>query len=154
MSHIDLERKREYNKLYRILNRDMINEKKRLRRKRNKSPVEVEIESILECDVYECDTVLIEKVKQVGKIYDNKKLSYKALKCSSTGWINASVFLPLEFDLCTLKTQKSKCTGWHTGGIWVGLKLKKNDKVIAWKQDNNTCNKKTHKKTHKKTDNS
>ena len=81
------------------------------------------------------------------KIYDNKKLSYKALKCSSTGWINASVFLPLEFDLCTLKTQKSKCTGWHTGGIWVGLKLKKNDKVIAWKPDNNTCNKKTHKKT-------
>ena len=151
MSHVDPDRKREYNRLYRILNRDMINEKKRLRRKRNKGSVEVEVEVEAEVEVedviYECDPVLSGKVKQVGKIYDGKKLSYKALKYSPAGWINASVFLPLEFDLCTLKTQKGKCPGWHTGGVWVGLKLKKNDKVIAWKPDNNTCNKKTHKKT-------
>ena len=146
MSHVDPDRKREYNRLYRILNRDMINEKKRLKRKRNKAPVEVEVKIILEDDVYECYTVLTEKVKQVGRTYDDKKLSYKALKYSPTGWVNASRFLPLEFDLCTIKTQKSKSPGWHTGGVWVGLKLKKNDKVIAWKLENTTCNKKTYKK--------
>ena len=125
----------------------MINEKKRLRREKNKAPVEVEVHVDVVDFIYECDTVLSGKVKQVGRIYDGKKLSYKALKYSPAGWINASRFLPLEFDLCTLKTQKRKSPGWHTGGVWFGLKLKKNDKVIAWKLENTTCNKKTYKKT-------
>jgi hypothetical protein len=50
------------------------------------------------------------------------------------GWVNPTLWLPLAFDLCWLKTEKRVCTGWWTGKEWEGLRLKKDESILYWKR--------------------
>lgn len=52
------------------------------------------------------------------------------------GWIDPSLWLPLPFDMCWLKTDIKTKTGWWTGKIWEGLRLKPVEKVLYWKKCN------------------
>lgn len=50
------------------------------------------------------------------------------------GWIDPAWWLPLPFDLCWLKTDIKTKTGWWTGKVWEGLRLKEKEKVFYWKR--------------------
>ena len=53
------------------------------------------------------ETVKFE-IQQVGKKYNNKKVTYRSVLYNKYGWADSAEFLPLEYDMCTLKTQRGK----------------------------------------------
>lgn len=60
--------------------------------------------------------------------------TYRNIKYDNEGWADGSIYLPDQFDLCILKTEKEKVIkGWHTGQIWDGLNVKILDKIKFWK---------------------
>jgi len=71
--------------------------------------------------------------KQVGVNFR----SYKNVKTDIDGWADVNLFLPLNFDLCYVKTDKRRgtTTAWYTGTIWDSAMLNDDEKVIFWKQN-------------------
>lgn len=67
---------------------------------------------------------------------DGKNLSYKSVPKDFDGWVDASKFLPVNFDILFLKLKnKSKIYhGWFTGKDWDGLRLDSNDEILFWKR--------------------
>jgi len=76
----------------------------------------------------------------VGKIkVKNQKhgvyWSYRDVKYDECGWACVDDFLPMEFELCYLKTDDNKSLmGWYTGAIWDGMKVKETDVIKYWKR--------------------
>lgn len=68
------------------------------------------------------------------KTVDMVQLKYTDLPGRFPDWQNPSSFRPLPFDLVQLKTIKGIKSGWWTGNKWMGLRLRKGDKVISWKK--------------------
>lgn len=62
-----------------------------------------------------------------------KDIGYKSIKFDADKWADASEYLPMEFDLCYLKTNERTFSGWHTGFCWDGLKIKPRENVLFWK---------------------
>ncbi len=63
---------------------------------------------------------------------------YFRLPKDKEGWVNASEYLPKDFDLCWIKTDEKKIkTGWLAGSSWDGLAVTENDKVVSWKNKKN-----------------
>lgn len=84
-------------------------------------------------------------VLKVGRdnIFDEKKnklrpFFYKDVDLEKDGWVDAKKFLPLDFDLVSLKVKgKDKVlTGWSTGNSFDGLRLDQNAEVVFWKRIN------------------
>lgn len=76
-----------------------------------------------------------EKVKTVGKYYDNneKPFNYSNVSFDNNKWADASKFLPREFDLCYCKTNDRILSGWHTGISWDGHRIRSTDEILFWK---------------------
>lgn len=71
----------------------------------------------------------------MSKTVDMVILKYTDLPIHYKNWQNPDAYLPMPYDLVDLllESQKTK-TGWWTGNYWMGLRLKKEDKVISWKK--------------------
>lgn len=63
-----------------------------------------------------------------------RKLNYSDIPNTwPSGWIPAIEYLPLDFDLVRLKTNKGRnIVGWSVGKKFDGLKLEEREKVISW----------------------
>lgn len=79
---------------------------------------------------------------QVGKtkikfVEDGKKksrpLTYSDCSPDIEGWIDASKFLPISFDLLKMRTDKKSYNGWYDGEDFVGGFMPKESTVIYWK---------------------
>lgn len=72
------------------------------------------------------------------KIFDNnkgkeRKLNYKDIPYDPEGWVDADKYLPADFDLMLLKTDKNTLKGWSTGIKWDGLRIAE-QKILYWKR--------------------
>lgn len=74
-------------------------------------------------------------VKKVGKLYENSKRAfcYIDIEANKKEWIDASKFLPSDFDLCHCRTKNKIVPGWYTGFCWDGLQIKPDDEILEWK---------------------
>ena len=77
---------------------------------------------------------------RVGKIKGRKGRNvihwqYGDVDYDLDGWASVNDFLPEEFDLCFLKTDKGKeLKGWYTGQKWDGLNVRDEHTIILWKR--------------------
>lgn len=72
------------------------------------------------------------------KIFDKnkcrmRKLIYKDIPYDPDGWVDSDKYLPANYDLVLLKTDKNTITGWSTGIKWDGLKIEE-QKILYWKR--------------------
>lgn len=61
---------------------------------------------------------------------------YSDIPTDEDQWVLDLTYRPIPFDLLYLKIRNKPKTigGWWNGKIWQGLRLKKDDDVIAWKR--------------------
>ena len=62
---------------------------------------------------------------------------YSEIPTDYTGWVDALLYLPLNFDLVYLKTfDRGTIVGWYSGTSWDGLHFDMDDeiKVMYWKR--------------------
>jgi hypothetical protein len=54
-----------------------------------------------------------------------------------TGWVSNLKCLPIPFDLMYMKVKQREkiISGWWNGQGWEGLRMKKGEKVIKWKRN-------------------
>lgn len=79
---------------------------------------------------------------QVGKEYTKKrdgihrpKLTYAKVPNDGNGWVDASQFLPADFDLVTMKIDDANYkSGWFQGRSWDGYKYEPGEVVTHWKR--------------------
>ena len=66
---------------------------------------------------------------------DPIRWSYKDVTYDEDKWASADRFLPLEYDLCYLKTKDDRIVnGWYTGQTWDGLHVIDNRNIKYWKK--------------------
>jgi hypothetical protein len=53
-----------------------------------------------------------------------------------TGFVNDLTYLPINYDMMIvkLKDKRRKISAWWDGKNWIGLRLKPEDEIIAWKR--------------------
>jgi hypothetical protein len=73
------------------------------------------------------------QIEKEGKKFFCK---YSDVPVSDNGWVVELKYLPISFDLVLLRMKdKSKPqTGWWNGRKWMGLRIKANDTITAWKR--------------------
>lgn len=72
---------------------------------------------------------------KVGRIYERKTFSYCHIPNIKNGWIDVSEYLPVDFDLCLLKTDNNKIlTGWYNEYEWDGLNVDDEHVIKFWKR--------------------
>jgi hypothetical protein len=74
---------------------------------------------------------------RVGIREKNKKkyYTYKDVHFDEDGWADVNLYLPMEYDLCYLKTANEETKiGWSKGNKWDGQKIKKTDVILFWKR--------------------
>lgn len=65
----------------------------------------------------------------------NERYSYKNVFFDEDGWADAKKYVPEDFDLVSVKIKNKKiCSAWVNGKTWDGLKIKREDEVLAWKR--------------------
>lgn len=71
--------------------------------------------------------------KKTGK---QRKFSYADIDYETNKWVDASKFLPADFDLVYIKTPKRIKTipAWSVGSNWDGLNIKIDEKITHWKK--------------------
>lgn len=68
--------------------------------------------------------------------YEVAKLGFKLkdVQLDFEGWVDATVYLPMAFEIVhTQTTEKKKKSCWWTGMHWDGYRLLHGEKVICWK---------------------
>lgn len=69
---------------------------------------------------------------------DGKKFfcKYSDVPVNAQGWVIDQKYFPISFDLVQLNIQgvHKAVTGWWNGRKWVGLRVKKDDCITAWKR--------------------
>lgn len=64
-----------------------------------------------------------------------RKVAYKDVYANVNEWVNAKKYLPIDFDLVTIKLSNGDLTyGWTLGEKWQGVLITKGKQVIAWKK--------------------
>ena len=63
-----------------------------------------------------------------------RKLKYSDIVCDADGWVDAKQYLPMDFDLVYMRTEKGIYVGWSIGKKWDGIKHSKKDKILYWKR--------------------
>lgn len=83
-------------------------------------------------------------MQKVGsKISETSKKVFTYLMCEydENGFVDASKYLPIDFDMLLLECEKDSlkfnCYGWYTGHNWDGLRYN-NEKVLRWKKKHNS----------------
>lgn len=71
------------------------------------------------------------KDKKKGK---QRKFSYTDVEYDCDDWADAAKYLPADYDLVHLKTEKKTISGWRSGNVWAGLRLKGDEKFLYWKR--------------------
>lgn len=68
---------------------------------------------------------------------EKSKINYQNVPQDIDGWVDASQYLPVDFDLCLLKIKDRSRNepGWSVGAIWDGLRVEKNENVLFWKKE-------------------
>ena len=61
-----------------------------------------------------------------------RKFLYSDVKYDADGWAEAKKFMPADYDLVFMKTEKKTYNGWASGKIWDGLKIP-DEPVLYWK---------------------
>lgn len=79
-------------------------------------------------------------MQKVGtKLHDkgDYRFTYPMVTYDEDGWVDATKFQPVDFDLLYLKIEGIKGTirGWCSGNNWDGMKWKDSYKVKYWKRD-------------------
>ena len=80
-------------------------------------------------------------IKVGNLIFDTKKneerkANYRDVKYDADKWVDATKFLPADFDLVYLKVfgRERDVAGWINGDKWDGLNFKPEYKVLQWKR--------------------
>ncbi len=77
-------------------------------------------------------------MKKVGKRdYDypaGRILSYKNVKTMPDGWVDATLYLPADYDLVQIRTEQGIKTGWHDNYKWDGEMISGDKKILAWRK--------------------
>lgn len=62
---------------------------------------------------------------------------YSDVPTNALGWVYDLKWLPIPYDLMKLRLRGSERpkSGWWTGIRWSGLRIVKEDQVIAWKRN-------------------
>lgn len=69
---------------------------------------------------------------ETGKLFT---FSYRDVETDIDEWVDASRFLPKDYDLVLMKVKGKKTfCGWYNINHWDGLKLKPEDIVSYWKR--------------------
>lgn len=50
------------------------------------------------------------------------------------GWVEAAIYRPIPYDLVSMKMKNKTCPGWWTGMRWEGLRMRKGDEILYWKE--------------------
>ncbi len=62
-------------------------------------------------------------------------LNYWHIQPDKTGYVDASKYTPVPFDMLHMRTNKGLIIpGWWTGFEYYSHKKKKNSKIIAWRR--------------------
>lgn len=81
-------------------------------------------------------TVGSSKIKDPNT-HNERICKYSDIPKDPNGWVLDSDYKPIPFDLMYLRLRghtKTK-TGWWSGRIWTGLRLKRSEKVVCWKRN-------------------
>jgi hypothetical protein len=71
--------------------------------------------------------------KKSDKKEKERLYTYKDVEFDKGGWADVCLYLPIKFDLCTLKTSEGKVkSGWYTGQGWDGQRVKEEDGITHW----------------------
>jgi hypothetical protein len=77
--------------------------------------------------------LMVDKLKEGPN--KGKLASYHNITLDEYKFADATMFRPVPFDLCHLKTDKEKTyIGWWTGQEYFGTRLPENSTIIAWKR--------------------
>ena len=81
-------------------------------------------------------TVGSSKIKD-PKTYNERLCKYSDIPTDPHGWVLDPTYKPIPFDLMYLRIEgiPTAKSGWWTGRIWKGLRLKRREKVIHWKRN-------------------
>lgn len=61
--------------------------------------------------------------------------TYPDVKTEADGWVNPEKYLPADFDLVWLQTEKGKTyPGWYAGAGWDGRQYDRTDRIVRWKR--------------------
>lgn len=79
---------------------------------------------------------------QVGSEYivgcdpkSRKQITYADTGCDDDGWVDANKFVPVDFDLVLVRTDKDKTKpGWYCGQRWDGRRISSDEKILFWKR--------------------
>ena len=75
-----------------------------------------------------------------GEPYKGKqtlRYMYRDVAFDSFGWADVKDFLPMDYDLIQVKTDKGKIySAGHTGQEWDGKNITPESNVIAWRRHN------------------
>lgn len=62
-----------------------------------------------------------------------RSYTYNDVMFDEKGWADVNEYLPIKFDLCSLKTDEGKIkSGWYTGQGWDGMKVREEHKITHW----------------------
>ncbi len=86
--------------------------------------------------------IIVSKSKIPDKNTKEERLcKYSDVPTDEDKWVYDLTYRPIPYDLMKMRfsgQDKSVVkSGWWTGIFWKGLRLKKDDKVIAWKRNLN-----------------
>lgn len=71
-----------------------------------------------------------------GDEQKERKFAYRDVEYDKYDWVDASKYLPADFDLMHMRTDKDKTyAGWHATNTWMGLRLPEDEKVLYWKRN-------------------
>jgi hypothetical protein len=90
------------------------------------------VDLIQEKDSTKIYPIMVGKSKGSG---NNKKYYYYShVVLDSGGWADPKCFLPKEYDICVLKTEKGIKVGWWCGSSWDGRLVKEGEVVLGWRR--------------------
>ena len=63
----------------------------------------------------------------------NEKCTYQDVTYDADKWADAKKYLPIDFDLCYLKTATITVPGWHCTNTWDGNRVTPDMDILYWK---------------------
>lgn len=82
--------------------------------------------------------IIVAKSKIVDKKTNKERLcKYSDVPTDDCKWVNDLTYMPIPFDLMFVRLDGSGRvkSAWWNGRRWKGLRLKKEESVVAWKRN-------------------
>jgi len=73
---------------------------------------------------------------KVSHYHSEGDTTYKKIEYDKDGWADATRYLPVDYDLCSLKVlgRRRVVHGWVCGWRWYGLRLSGDERVLFWRK--------------------